>query len=384
LLWSHKLTDNNLLKQYYSSVKSVNDISTYKVINFAYLESKNILFVLFGQETTTDSTTTLSNLTVFGLDINSGAIVVPKNATLSNDQVIAKARDNSAFIFFNSSDQLIVTSGYTNANIVLSTKIMSFDDNNGFSNVKGNDAETNDFNTITGVADESRDYLLGFLPSGVKGINFSIWLFYNANNNGYARTQLTYKSSNAATNAPDVSINKTGGVTTYSFNYYVFPVDDDFVSITPSNDSVRFEIANKLNNVTYRGYLNSTSQMPDFNSIYKRFFITSNSTTGTTVKESVGVLLDSYDKMFASFSVVPYVLDATNSSYTYEKDASNRNKTATYMNMANNTITGPNQADSLNYDAVKKTGLEDNLVVNNWEFSSVGYDKESDFVYFSL
>ncbi|MDE5949776.1 MAG: hypothetical protein K2J02_04060, partial [Malacoplasma sp.] len=330
------------------------------------------------------STTTLSNLTVFGLDINSGAIVVPKNATLSNDQVIAKARGNSAFIFFNSSDQLIVTSGYKNANISLSTKIMSFDDNNGFSNVKGNDAETNDFGTIANIANANNDYLLGFLPSGVKGINFSIWLFATATTSNFAKTQLSYKTSNAATAAPDVSINKTGGVATTSFNYYVFPVNDDFVSLQPSDATARFEVANKFNDTTYRGYLNSTSQMPDFNSIYKRFFITSANTTGTTLKESVGILLDSYDKMFTSFSVVPYVLDTANSTYTYDKNSSGKNNTATYMNLANNSITGPDQADSLNYDADKKTGLEDNLVVNSWEFSSVGYDKESDFVYFSL
>ncbi|MDE6082292.1 MAG: hypothetical protein K2F52_00265, partial [Malacoplasma sp.] len=320
---------------------------------------------------------TLNNLVVFGLDINSGAIVVPKDAKLEQNQVIAKARDNSKFIFFNSSDQLIVTSGSTNANIQNSTKIMSFDESSGFANVKGNDDESNNFGTIAGIASQG-DYLLGFLPSGVKGINFSVWLFATANTNALAKTQLSYKSTNSTTNGPEVSINKTGGVTTTSYNYYVFPVNDEFINLKPSdNTSKGFDVANKKNDNTYRGYLNSENKLPNFNSIYKRFFITSSSLNGTTMTESVGVLLDSYDKMFASFSTVPLTINVSNTTFTYGLGN-------TYMNIAHNQLTGPSAANSLDYDETKKTGLEDDVIVNNWEFNSVGYDKESDFVYFSL
>ncbi|MDE7111974.1 MAG: hypothetical protein K2N92_00075, partial [Malacoplasma sp.] len=390
LLWSHKLTENPLLKSYYSSVLSQTNISTYKVINFAYLESKNILFVLFGNESTANSVTTLSNLVVFGLDINSGAIVVPKDAKLAESQVIAKARNNSEFIFFNSSDQLIVTSGSTNANIQVSTKIMSFDDNSGFANVKGNDDETNNFGTVAGVVNSTNDYLLGFLPSGVKGINFSVWLYdFAITSTNYAKPQLSYSTSNDTTGAPETSINKsgnTGSVTTTSYNYYVFPVNDEFVNLTPSNNSnYKYSVANMMGNNTYRGYLNSQNSFPDFNSIYKRFFITSSKLTDNTITESIGVLLDSYDKMFASFSTVPVTLNVTNTTFTYglSNTSTNTSNNKIYFNVANNQLTGPTSG-SLNYDETKKTGLQNDVVVNNWGFNSVGYDKESDFVYFSL
>ena len=241
LLWSHKLTENSLLKNYYSSVLTVSDISTYKVINFAYLESKNILFVLFGDEQTSGNT----NLVIFGLDINSGAIIVPSEAKLSDNQVIAKARNNSSFIFFNTKNELIVTSGSTNTNIQNSTKIITFDTTTGFLNRKGNDETTNNFGTISGLP-ASNDYLLGFLPSSVEGINYSFWLYGPVSSSNYAKPQLSYKTSNDTTGASNVSINLTGGIATTSFNYYVFPVNDDFVNLTPSNNSgKKFDVANK-------------------------------------------------------------------------------------------------------------------------------------------
>ena len=373
LLWSHKLTENSLLKNYYSSVLTVSDISTYKVINFAYLESKNILFVLFGDEQTSGNT----NLVIFGLDINSGAIIVPSEAKLSDNQVIAKARNNSSFIFFNTKNELIVTSGSTNTNIQNSTKIITFDTTTGFLNRKGNDETTNNFGTISGLP-ASNDYLLGFLPSSVEGINYSFWLYGPVSSSNYAKPQLSYKTSNDTTGASNVSINLTGGIATTSFNYYVFPVNDDFVNLTPSNNSgKKFDVANKKNDTTYRGYLNNVNSMPNFNSIFKRFFVTSSKTSGNTVTESVSVLLDSFDKMFTSFCSIPIILNSSNTSFTYGLGD-------TYFNLVNGQTTGPSAAGSLNYDQTKNSGLQDGIIVDKWELNSVGYDKESDFVYFSL
>ncbi|MDE5775119.1 MAG: hypothetical protein K2H51_02175, partial [Malacoplasma sp.] len=369
LLWSHKLTDNPLLKQYYQNVMSINDITTYKVINFAYLESKSILFVLFGNETTTNNTTTLSNLVVFGLDINSGAIVVPKDAKLNDSQVIAKARDDSAFIFFNSVNQLIVTSGNTITNINSSTKIMSFDEAAGFANVenKGNDEENNNFSYEKVGAMKEADYLLGILPSSVKGVNFSIWLFSNPiSGNGPSNIRLSYATSNTTTDAPDNLINQ-GGIATNSFNYYVVPINDNFETINTSSPLV---IVNKNGNTTFRGFLNSSNTMPEFNSVFKRFFITSTTVTGGTTTDNIGITLDSYDEMFTSFIVTPFNLTDANSFTS--------GSTTFYMNYLSNNITGPQKSD------LDAANLPDDVVVDSWELNSVGFDKESNFVYFSL
>ncbi|MDE6894488.1 MAG: hypothetical protein K2J02_03880 [Malacoplasma sp.] len=364
LLWSHKLTENQLLKNYYNSVLSVNDISTFKVINFAYLESSNILFILFGQETTASDATTLSNLTVFGLDINSGAIVVPKNAKLSDSQVIAKARDNSAFIFFNTANQLIVTSGDNVADINSSTKIMSFDIENGFANVanKGNDEPTNDFSynqsdKTTGL--NANDMLLGFLPSSISGINYSFWLASTVWGQ-WNGTFLNYSTSNATTNAPQNNINEDNKW----FNYYIIPVNDSFENLTAS------DIMNRGNkNDVKRGYLlpASDTTLPNFDDITKRFFNTSSVSINGTTTETVGVLVDSYDSMFSTF--INYSIDISNNNVTL-------NSIPNFYFNAGNVNSGPTAAELAN--------LPDNVVVNKWEFNSVGYDKESNFIYLSL
>ncbi|MDE5952754.1 MAG: hypothetical protein K2G48_01375, partial [Malacoplasma sp.] len=364
LLWSHKLTENQLLKNYYNSVLSINDISTFKVINFAYLESSNILFILFGQETTASDATTLSNLTVFGLDINSGAIVVPKNAKLSDSQVIAKARDNSAFIFFNTANQLIVTSGDNVADINSSTKIMSFDIENGFANVanKGNDEPTNDFSynqsdKTTGL--NANDMLLGFLPSSISGINYSFWLASTVWGQ-WNGTFLNYSTSNATTNAPQNNINEDNKW----FNYYIIPVNDSFENLTAS------DIMNRGNkNDVKRGYLlpASDTTLPNFDDITKRFFNTSSVSINGTTTETVGVLVDSYDSMFSTF--INYSIDISNNNVTL-------NSIPNFYFNAGNVNSGPTAAELAN--------LPDNVVVNKWEFNSVGYDKESNFIYLSL
>ncbi|MDE6429230.1 MAG: hypothetical protein K2K18_01820, partial [Malacoplasma sp.] len=375
LLWSHKLTDNQLLKDYYNTVNNVTDISSYQVINFAYLENKNILFVLFGEETQSNDTTTLSNLVVFGLDINSGAIVVPKNAKLDQNQIIAKARDNSAFIFFNSADQLLVTSGNNLANINKTTKIMNFDLDNGFSNVanKGNDDENNNFTytKLSSVVKET-DYLLGFIPSSVKGVNFSIWLYDTVYATANQTPQLSYAISNTKTGAPDMSINQ-GSNATFSFTYYVIAVSDDFTNITTNLKVINTDD----DGANSRGFINNTKNLPDFNSIYKRFFITSSTTSGSNTTEKVGFLLDSFDDIFSSFAVSSFTITGgTNPTVDY---GANKDTNTIYMNYLNVSPTiGPKKTD------LDDSGIEDNVVADNWKFNTVAFDEKSKFVYFSL
>ncbi|MDE5952568.1 MAG: hypothetical protein K2G48_00410, partial [Malacoplasma sp.] len=377
LLWSHKLTDNNLLKQYYSTVDSVNDISSYKVINFAYLESKNILFILFGLETVANDTTTLSNLTVFGLDINSGAIVVPKDAKLNVNQIIAKARDNSEFIFFNSSDQLIVTSGNKLANINSSSKILSFDEKSaGFSNVKGNDDETNDFSFTNTNRVINSGMLIGFLPSKEKGINYAFWLASSPR--GIGNVTLAYDTSNSTTSSPQISVSMTS-TNSKSFDYVVISVNDNFESIGTDFGTVN-KNGNDINaNTADRGYINDSTSAPSFQDVYKRFFYTGSTSSNNTLVENFGVLLDSRYSMllsFASYSVsVDTSTKAVSLKNTLESKVYNIN-VRDGNNADNTTLKGPTSEDLKN--------LPNDVSIKEWKFNSVGYDKESDFVYFSL
>ncbi|MDE6429438.1 MAG: hypothetical protein K2K18_02925, partial [Malacoplasma sp.] len=370
-----QINRKSIIKNYYKTTLSVDEINTYKVINFAYLESKKILFVLFGNESTTDgTTTTLNNLVVFGLDINSGAIVVPTNAKLVENQVIAKARDNSEFIFFNSSDQLIVTSGKTVNDINSSTKIMSFDVNSGFANVenKGNDEESNNFNysSVNGV--DANSYLLGIIPSNVKGVNYSIWLNGKPSKDTNAAIRLSYSTGTTKSGTPEKSINN-GSNATESFNYYVVAIKDDFTNLFSSPRVVNIDDDSKET----RGFLTLDTNLPDFNSIYKRFFLVASTTNNTITNEKVGILIDSYDDMFASFvvSFFSIVHSGKEPSVGTQGDINS----GLFMNYKNDITLGPKASDLDN-----SSGLEDNVLINNWEFNSVGYDKELKFVYFSL
>ncbi|MDE5842044.1 MAG: hypothetical protein K2H11_03685, partial [Malacoplasma sp.] len=364
LLWSHKLTDNQLLKTYYSTVKSVTDISKYKVVNFAFLESKNILFVLFGEETTVDSTTTLSNLVVFGLDISSGAIIVPSSAELSQNQIIRNVEDKSAFIFFNSADELVVTSGNDVVSARNTTKIISFDKKStGFGEPKSvNIPVGTTKNQNKGVVN-TLDYFLGYMPSDVEGVNFSLWLYYSSSNNS---ADLSYATGK---NSPNNTLNSNYK----NFNYYVLVTDDNFNFLSSYNVVNRSGNANSA--INQRGYISSSSEstLPDFNSITKRFFNTGSVNNGGTVSESMGILLDSYDSMFASFVNYSVSIDSTAKTVASVKYDIFMN----YGTSATTIVDSGPKADDL-------TALGDNKKVAEWEFNSVGYDKESNFVYFSL
>ncbi|MDE5775214.1 MAG: hypothetical protein K2H51_02710, partial [Malacoplasma sp.] len=271
----------------------------------------------------------------------------------------------------NSSDQLIVTSGDNVADINKSTKIMTFDEADaGFANVenKGNDEETNNFNydqTKNTQNLSANDMLIGFLPSETSGINYSFWLQSNVqiNSNG---TELSYSTSNATTGAPNNTINSNNKW----LNYYVIPVNDSFENITAPGTINR---STKTGNAydAKRGYLlpASDNNLPKINDITKRFFSTGLSNNNGTTTETFGVLIDSYDSMFSTF--INYSVNITDSNKSITLD-----QTPSFYFNVNNVNSGPTSDDLVS--------LPDNVAVNKWEFSSVGYDKESNFVYLSL
>ncbi|MDE6562709.1 MAG: hypothetical protein K2J98_00330, partial [Malacoplasma sp.] len=188
LLWSSKLTENKLIKNYYNEIKKIDDINSFKVINYIYLEEKQILFVLFGEKVenknneeneVSENSISLQNLVVFGLDVKSGSVFVPTNGDLANDEIISSVNDDSAFIFLNSANQLIVTSANTVADINRTTKILSFDESGkGFSVIKDalkDNSDSNPFySRVSGT--NANDMLLGIVPSNVPGVNYALWL----------------------------------------------------------------------------------------------------------------------------------------------------------------------------------------------------------------
>ncbi|MDE6894013.1 MAG: hypothetical protein K2J02_01385, partial [Malacoplasma sp.] len=314
--------------------------------------------------------TVLNNLVIFGLDINSGAIIVPENATLSNNQVIARVRNNSEFIFFNSSNQLVITSGNTVNDVNSSTKIMSFDENTGFSNIKGSDQSSNTF-TYTAMTGVPNSMLVGFLPSKQVGINYTFWL--SALTRGIGDLTFSYQTG---VSSPAITISMTSGNNLRkSFDYYVVPVNDDFVNIGTEFGTVNKNGADISSGTADRGYVNNSSASPVFKNVYKRFFYTgfTENTSNNTLSENFGVLLDSYYSMFASFASFPSLVNTANKSVslkTLESKVYNMN------NKNSSSLRTPTVEDLKN--------LPSDVSINIWEYDTVGYDKESNFVYFSL
>lgn len=169
-----------------------------------------------------------------------------------------------------------------------------------------------------------------------------------------------------------MSINQ-GTNPTYSFTYYIVAINDNFTNIL---DGLKV-INTDDNGTNSRGFINNTNKLPDFNSIYKRFFSISSSTSGQNTSEKIGVLLDSYDEIFSSFAVSELsITNGTNPTVNYGATKATNNMYMNYLN-ASPTL-GPKKTD------LDSAGLEDNVVADNWKFNTVAYDKESKFVYFSL
>ena len=338
LLWDTKLTENLLLKEYYSSVKKITDISKFKVVNYAYLESKKTLFVLFGE----DDGTTLKNLVVFGLNINSGSIVVPANANLASDQIIVSAKNDSQFIFFNSSEQLVVTSGNKVTYLINSTKVISFDENDsGFKVLKGNEQYFN-YTQVAGT--NPNDIFVGFLPSTKRGFNYSLWI-------GQTNSNIDPILINQSSNPTDRY--ETSGV---QYKYYIVVVNDNFENVVNTFSDL---------SVNLRGYIaefDDTAKkpkLPDFKNVYKRFFYNGSSDAG---KDFLCILVDSFYPTYASFTHFSFDVD--------QKKAVLDNT----QNNKNQTIDGPKTEDFGN----------NRVLASSWKFDSVSYDKSTNSIYYSI
>ena len=338
LLWSSDLTKNELLKKYYSTYLDVTNISSYKVNYFAYQKSTGLLFVLFGSNVKT-------NQVVFAIDIYTGNINVPLNAMLKNHEVITKVEDDSAFIFFNSSNDVIVTSANTRSEVNRTTKIFKYaKDGKGFAdrkvNVSLDTAYSPNHQTLGHTADT--DMFLGLVP-GKNKINYGLYL----------HTEKNYK--NGTLTIQENSGNKTS-ITTASFNYYIKPLDDDLKSI-PGTD---FSIVNGYQPDTANwGYWSeNTHTIPKFDEVYKRIYKLENAANQN--KTYMFLLIDSYYKTHASYSMFGYEgTQKINDQYTSQG-------------------WGGLQPESSNYSGVEK------VEASNWNFDSFNYDSKSNLIYYSF
>lgn len=361
LLWSNKLTENKLLKQYYVS-KNVDDISNFKVVNYLYLKNKEILFVLFGEEKTEENNLQLQNLVVLGLDIKFGSVFVPGSANLENGEIINSVKDNAAFIFANSKDQLIVTSANTTADINKSSKIISFDEKEkGFATIKeSSDSSENPFYSQVTNTVKKEDMLLGFVPSNTPGVNYSLWLYTVSRSS--TGIYLDFVVNNKTINL-HVSDKYPWG----AFNYYIVPVNDNFENINN-----KFFVANEyttgITTHTDRGYITDTKNPPKFSDINKRFYNMGVDTTNGL--EYLTLFMDSYIPIISTVAQYSfYIKDlATNPTGTRRSRIFYNSGTQAQNNLTN----FPKASDFANVPDV-----------DNWNINTIGYDDYSKTFYYS-
>ncbi|MDE5949247.1 MAG: hypothetical protein K2G54_00040, partial [Malacoplasma sp.] len=337
LLWSSDLTQNPLIKKYYSSVLNVNNIGAYKVNNFAYQKSTNLLFVLFGNKDN-------QNQIIFAIDIYTGMINIPSAAYLKNNQIIGKVADGSNFIFFNSTNEVIVTSCGSKNDANTKTKVFSYSpQNTGF---------TDKNLTINLPYANEGDLLISIVP-GFKGTNYGYYVSSiakknNINNFGIAETS----SSEFTTNY-------------YSYDYYIYPLNDDLTMQNRSSTWTYATVNNNGNNNFRFGYISGENRLPDFNNIYKRIFRLENASSQNS--SYMFALIDGYYKFLDSYTLISdsgtYIVSSPSKGFGSVRDSSNDQQLI---------------AKTSNFNANEK------VAIDSWKFNNFGYDNESNLLYFSF
>lgn len=332
LLWSSNLTKNPLIKQYYSTYLKINNIGAYQISYYTYQKSTGLLFVLFGDKTKV-------NQVVFAIDIYTGNINIPNNAFLKDNQIITKVADGSSFIFFNQSNEVIVTSGGTKENVDKTTKIFKYEvKTTGFYDKK---LSINIPTAYTSSEGENNDYLLGIYP-GKNGINYGYFLYCVPNSKKF---QFSLYESNTD---PVRKENNS------SYNYYFYPLNDD---LTRAGNFYVVSIANS----GYRwGYVGKESEYPKFDDIYKRVFQLENASNPN--QTYLFALQDSYWKFYDSYTL----LSANGTKFSAQSSRGFGNA---------NIIVQKN--DFSNIENGK-------ITLDSWKFDSFGYDAESNLLYFSF
>ncbi|MDE7099768.1 MAG: hypothetical protein K2N99_00925, partial [Malacoplasma sp.] len=279
------------------------------------------------------------------IDIFTGKINIPNSAYLKNDQIISKVTNNSGFIFFNSANEIIVTSGGTKANVDATTKIFTYSPlNNGFTDKKLT------INLPTAYNDESvnNDLLIGIIP-GASGTNYGYYVFSKANASKNNWTMGISSTENFV----------TSGHSTY--NYYIIPLNDDL-----STKNRNFKVVNNNGNpkVVF-GYTSYEDTLPDFDKIYKRIYKLENASNSSSTY--MFALIDGYWKFYDSYSLISD--NGTTMSVSASKGF------GTVRDSSNNQQLLAQQKDF---------NENEKVLANSWEFTNFGYDSESNLFYFSF
>ncbi|MDE6894047.1 MAG: hypothetical protein K2J02_01590 [Malacoplasma sp.] len=338
LLWSSDLTKNPLIKKYYSTMLNINNIGAYRINNFTYQKSSGLLFVLFGDKTK-------KNQIIFAVDIYTGKINIPNEAYLKNDQIITKVTDGCGFIFFNSANEIIVTSGGTKANVDATTKIFTYSpQNSGFTDKKLN------INLPTADNDgtANNDLLIGIVP-GSNGTNYGYYLYSKPNANKFNWTMGESSSENFVTSGHS------------SYNYYIIPLNDDL-----STKNRAFRIVNNNGNLNaVFGYISNGDALPDFDNIYKRIYKLENASNSSSTY--MFALIDSYWKFYDSYTLISdngkTISVSASKGFGTVRDSSNNQQLLAQKN---------------------DFSENEKVLANSWEFTNFGYDEESNLFYFSF
>lgn len=110
-VWQTDILNNSMIKTYYSQKLSVNDISSYTIKSWKYIESMNVIALVFSA---TDGT----KATVFGVKADTGLIYTPALDNSGNPKLtnMVQVADGTDVLWLNSSNE-IIASKFGNYNV---------------------------------------------------------------------------------------------------------------------------------------------------------------------------------------------------------------------------------------------------------------------------
>ncbi|MDE7099834.1 MAG: hypothetical protein K2N99_01255, partial [Malacoplasma sp.] len=229
----------------------------------------------------------------------------------------------------------------------------------GFSTVKDASKNNSDsepfYSQVNGV--NENDMLVGFVPSNIPGMNYSIWI-------SSVKTNRTYLANYALDGwTSHIDTEKTNG----SYDYYVVLVNDDLKNIANTYGEKKSYIVNyKYKDFITRGYITSNaSETPKFNNIYKRFYNTGFNAAKTS--EYLAIYIDAFNPLCSSFA---------HFGYNVNLKIGHMNS-AMPFNSVQADVLGPQQSDY-------KTFTNQNTRIDTWDVNTIGYDQTANLFYYSF
>ncbi|MDE6894486.1 MAG: hypothetical protein K2J02_03870, partial [Malacoplasma sp.] len=285
------------------------------------------------------------NEIIFAIDIYTGKINIPSEAYLKNNQIITKVTDGCSFIFFNSANEIIVTSGGTKSNVNKTTKIFTYlPKSNGFID-KGINV-----NLPTAFSDEyaETDLLIGIIP-GSNGTNYGYYIYTKPFENNYTSFAVAESSTTEFSQK------------FYTYEYYIIPLNNDLSS---KNRGYAF-VDNRKNLNFIFGSISTQNKAPDFESIYKRIFKLENASSANSTY--MFALIDGNYKFLDSYSMISdngksMTVSASKGFGTVIDSSSNQQLFATSSDFQEN----------------------EKVTADAWKFNNFGYDSDTNLLYFSF